>query len=94
MLNNIQPAYAGVLCVEVCQVLLAPLTLEVEQQHVAALAEFFAAAAEPLRPPAGASDQGAPQAACNRYPHYNAVRWRLTTNDWKLLTPGREILCC
>jgi len=49
-----------VLCVEVCQLLLAPLTLEVEQQHVAALAEFFAAAAEPLRPPAGASDQGAP----------------------------------
>ncbi len=53
-------AAAGVLCVEVCQVLLAPLTLEVEQQHVAALAEFFAAAAEPLRSPAGASDQGAP----------------------------------
>ena len=68
LLNNIQPAYAGVLCVEVCQVLLAPLTLEVEQQHVAALAEFFAAAAEPLRPPAGASDQGEPQACLQQIP--------------------------
>ena len=49
---------AGVLCGEVLQVQLAPLTLEVEQQHAAALAEFFAAAAEPLASPASASDQG------------------------------------
>ena len=43
---------------------LAPLTLEVEQQHAAALAEFFATAAEPLASPAHPSDQGA-----HAFPH-------------------------
>ncbi len=50
---------AGVLCVEVFEVQLAPLTLEVEQQHAIALAEFIAAAAEPLSTPAHRSEQGA-----------------------------------
>ena len=45
---------------------LAPLTLEVEQQHAAALAEFIAAAGEPFATPAHRSDQGASAAVQSR----------------------------
>ena len=46
------------LCFEVLELQMAPMTVEVEQQHAAALADFAHSAAEPFAPPAAANDPG------------------------------------
>ena len=48
------------LCFEALELQMAPMTVEVEQQHVAALADFARSALEPFAaPPSATADPGA-----------------------------------